>query len=111
MLIYKIFRADEWSAMQAAGRTNGAPIDIDDGFVHFSTADQARETAAKHFAGETDLMLVAADTARMGEALKWEVSRGGAEFPHLYAPFEMDHVLRADPLPLGPEGHVFPDMT
>lgn len=111
MLIYKIFRADEWAGMQAAGQTLGAPVDRQDGYVHFSTADQARETAARHFAGEEHLVLVTADTDAMGDHLKWEVSRGGAKFPHLYAPFHMDHVVAAVPLPLGPGGHRFPDLT
>ncbi len=109
MLIYKIFHSDEWAAMQAAGETAGAPIDLSDGYVHFSTAEQAMETAAKHFAGATGLWLIAAQTDRMN-ALKWEVSRGGAEFPHLYETFKMDHVLWAKELPLGADGHIFPDM-
>lgn len=97
--------------MLADGKTLGAPIDLADGFVHFSTADQAVETAAKHFAGQDNLILVTADTDRMGDALKWEVSRGGAEFPHLYAAFEMDHVVGHADLPLGPQGHIFPELS
>lgn len=108
MLIYKIFRTEEWADMQAAGETEGAPIDLADGYVHFSTAQQARETAAKHFAGVTGLWLIAAETDQMS-ALKWEISRGGAEFPHLYEPFKMDHVAWATELPLGDTGHIFPD--
>lgn len=111
MLIYKIFRADEWAQMQADGQTLGAPVDLADGFVHFSTAEQVRETAARHFAGEDNLILVTADTDAMGHHLKWEVSRGGAKFPHLFAPFRMDHVVRAKPLPLGPDGHIFEDLA
>lgn len=107
MLIYKIFRADEWAAMQEQGETLGAPIDLADGFVHFSTAEQAQETAAKHFAGASGLWLIAAETELMA-ALKWEVSRGGAEFPHLYAPFQMSHIVWSKELPLGNEGHQFP---
>lgn len=109
MLIYKIFRADEWAAFDAAGETLGAPIDLADGFVHFSTAEQAAETAAKHFAGEDGLMLLACDADAMGDALKWEVSRGGAEFPHLYAPLKRTDVLWAKPLPLEGDSHRFPD--
>ena len=86
MLIYKIFRADEWAVLQAQGATDGAPIDVADGFVHFSTAEQAAETAAKHFAGVEGLVLLACDADAMGNDLKWEVSRGGALFPHLYRP-------------------------
>ena len=107
MLIYKIFRTPEWEEMQEMGQTLGAPIDITDGYVHFSTAQQARETAAKHFAGETGLFLIAADTTKM-PALKWEISRGGAEFPHLYAPFEMAQVAWSEPLPLVDGVHQFP---
>ncbi|MEL6210725.1 MAG: DUF952 domain-containing protein, partial [Pseudomonadota bacterium] len=84
MLIYKIFRPGEWAALEQAGETAGAPIDVSDGFVHFSTAAQAAETAAKHFAGEGDLVLVAVDAEGLGADLKWEPSRGGALFPHLY---------------------------
>lgn len=107
MLIYKIFRADEWAAMQEQGETLGAPIDLADGFVHFSTAEQAQETAAKHFAGATDLWLIAAQTERM-DALKWEISRGGAEFPHLYEPFRMEQVDWARELPFTDGTHRFP---
>lgn len=110
MLIYKIFRSDEWADMQAKSETVGAPIDVSDGYVHFSTAKQAMETASKHFEGVDGLWLIAADTDRMA-ALKWEVSRGGAEFPHLYETFKMDHVVWAKALPLGADGHVFPDMS
>ena len=109
MLIYKIFRADEWAALQQAGETAGAPIDLADGFVHFSTAAQAAETAAKHFAGEDGLMLIACDADAMGEALKWEVSRGGAEFPHLYRTLRMADVVWARPLPLEGGTHRFPE--
>ena len=82
--IYKIAPEALWREAEKNGRFTGAPIDIADGFIHFSTAGQARETAAKHFAGQTDLVLVAVDGARLGDALKYEVSRGGALFPHLY---------------------------
>ena len=109
MLVYKIFRADEWAAFQAAGQTAGAPVDVADGFVHFSTAGQARETAAKHFSGEDDLVLLALDADALGEALKWEPSRGGALFPHLYRDLHMKDVLWHRPLPLGPDGHDFPE--
>jgi uncharacterized protein (DUF952 family) len=110
MEIYKILRAAEWQALRDAGETAGAPVDVADGYVHFSTAAQARETAAKHFAGEEGLMLAALDTDRMGEALKWEPSRGGALFPHLYAPLQLAHVVWCQPLPLGADGtHRFPE--
>jgi uncharacterized protein (DUF952 family) len=109
MEIYKILRADEWAALRAEGETRGAPIDQADGYVHFSTAEQARETAAKHFAGVEGLMLAALDPARMGAALKWEPSRGGALFPHLYGPLRLADVLWCQPLPLEGGAHRFPD--
>ena len=108
MLIYKIFRAPEWQAFEATGSTPGAPIDLADGYIHFSTAAQAAETAAKHFAGAPDLVLVAVDTDRLGTDLKWEPSRGGALFPHLYRELDATDVIWSRPLPLGATGHVFP---
>lgn len=108
MLIYKIFRADEWQAYQKAGRTNGAPIDVTDGYIHFSTAEQVVETAAKHFAGADGLMIVAFDSIALGDDLRWEPSRGGALFPHLYRALDASDVIWAKPYPLGPEGHVLP---
>ncbi len=112
MLIYKIFTAEEWAGLEAAGETRGAPVDLADGFVHFSDAGQVAETAAKHFTGREGLMLLAVEAQTLGEALKWEVSRGGALFPHLYAPLRRGDVLWARPLPLGPDGaHVFPALT
>ncbi|MFD0909261.1 DUF952 domain-containing protein [Ruegeria arenilitoris] len=109
MLIYKIFRAEEWAALQAQGETRGAPIDLADGFVHFSTAEQASETAAKHFAGVENLTLVACDAQKMGDDLKWEVSRGGALFPHLYRKMRMADVVWAKPLLLENGAHRFPE--
>ena len=109
MLIFKIFRSDEWAAFRAAGRTRGAPIDMADGFIHFSSAAQVVETAAKHFAGETGLVLVAFETEALGEALKWEPSRGGALFPHLYRDLTIDEVVWDKSLPLGTTGHIFPE--
>jgi uncharacterized protein (DUF952 family) len=108
MIIYKIFRAEEWADLRKAGKTAGAPVDEADGFVHFSTAAQAPETAAKHFAGEEGLYLVAVDADALGSAIRWEVSRGGAEFPHLYAKLQMEDVLWAQPLPLEDGVHQFP---
>jgi uncharacterized protein (DUF952 family) len=109
MLIYKIFRADEWAALQRDGETAGAPVDLADGFVHFSTAEQAAETAAKHFAGQEGLVLLACDGDAMGDALKWEVSRGGALFPHLFRKLRMEDILWDRPLPLIDGAHQFPD--
>ncbi|MFC6687186.1 DUF952 domain-containing protein [Jhaorihella thermophila] len=109
MLIYKIFRAPEWAALQEAGETAGAPVDLADGFIHFSTAEQVAETAAKHFAGEDGLVLLAVDAETLGEALRWEPSRGGALFPHLYRRLRLAEVLWAKPLPLVDGIHRFPE--
>lgn len=109
MLIYKIFRADEWAALQARGESPGAPVDLTDGFVHFSTAAQLAETAARHFSGADDLMLLACEAGTMGAALKWEPSRGGALFPHLYRKLRRDEVIWAKPLSLVDGRHRFPD--
>ncbi|MEM9872495.1 MAG: DUF952 domain-containing protein [Pseudomonadota bacterium] len=108
MLIYKIFRAPEWAALRANGQTPGAPIDVADGYVHFSTAAQAAETVAKHFAGQDDLFLLAVKADSLGDDLKWEVSRGGAEFPHLYREMRIADVHWAQPLPLVDGVHQFP---
>jgi uncharacterized protein (DUF952 family) len=108
MLVYKILAAEEWTKAKAAGVFEGAPIDRADGFIHFSTAEQAPETAAKWFAGCDDLTLAAIDAEALGADLRWEPSRGGALFPHLYAALPMSAVVWSRPLPLGPDGrHVF----
>lgn len=109
MLIFKIFRRPEWNALVAAGETAGAPVDLADGYIHFSTAAQVAETAARHFAAESDLVLVAVDVERLGDALRWEPSRGGALFPHLYRRLTMDDVVWDKSLPLGATGHIFPE--
>ncbi|MGB0498972.1 MAG: DUF952 domain-containing protein [Rubricella sp.] len=111
MLIYKIFRAPEWATLEARGETAGAPVDIADGFIHFSTAETVRETAAKHFGGEDGLILAACDAAAFGEDLKWEVSRGGALFPHLYRSLRLEEIIRTWPLPVGADGHRFPELA
>lgn len=108
MLIYKIFRADEWAAFDSQGETLGAAIDLSDGFIHFSTAGQAAETAAKHFVGAKDLMLLAFETDNMGDALEWEVSRGDALFPHLYRSLKLSEMVWVKPLPLKDGVHQFP---
>lgn len=109
MLIYKIFRRPEWDAFRAATETDGAPIDVSDGFIHFSTAAQVAETAAKWFATESDLVLVAVRADTLGAALKWEPSRGGALFPHLYRRLTLADVVWDKSLPLGATGHIFPE--
>ncbi|MDO9527461.1 MAG: DUF952 domain-containing protein [Gemmobacter sp.] len=109
MLIYKIFRRPEWDAFRVSGETAGAPVDLMDGFIHFSTAAQVAETAAKHFATESDLVLLALEADRLGPALKWEPSRGGALFPHLYRSLTQADVIWDKSLPLGASGHIFPE--
>ena len=108
--IYKICPQTLWREAERQGVFTGAPVDLADGFIHFSTAAQAPETARRHFAGQNDLLLVAVDAAKLGEALKFEVSRGGDLFPHLYAPLDLGAVRWVKPLPLGADGHVFPDF-
>src|SRR3954452_3988099 len=103
-LIYKIAPQALWRAAEALAEFDGAPVDLEDGFIHFSTAAQLRQTAAKHFAGERDLLLVAVDAERLGDALKWEPSRGGDLFPHLYGKLQLADVLAVDALPLRPDG-------
>ena len=109
--IYKISPAGLWREAERIGAFTGAPVDRADGFIHFSTAAQAAETAAKHFAGQDALLIVAADAGKLGNALKYEVSRGGVLFPHLYAPLALDAVRWVKPLPLGADGrHRFPAL-
>ena len=111
MHIYKIIGRDSWQSAVEAGTFAGAAIDLTDGYIHFSTAEQAKETAAKHFAGKSDLLLVAVETERLGDDLKWEPSRGGALFPHLYASLEPAIVAWVKELPLDENGvHQFPEM-
>lgn len=110
-LIYKICPQSLWRQAEREGVLAGAPVDLADGFIHFSTGAQVRETAAKHFSGQDDLLLVAIDEEKLGEALKYEISRGGQPFPHLYAPLPLDAVHWVKPLPLGADGrHLFPPL-
>ena len=105
---YKILTGPEMAALERDGSFAGAPVDIADGYIHLSTEEQLDETAAKHFAGQTDLHIAAVDLAAQGDTLRWEVSRGGALFPHLYTPLPVDKVRWVRPLPLGADGqHVF----
>lgn len=109
--IYKIVPEALWREAEKAGGFAGAPVDLADGFIHFSTAAQVAETAAKHFAGQSGLLLVAIDEAKLGPALRYEPSRGGALFPHLYEELKLTAVAWARPLPLGAEGrHEFPPL-
>lgn len=109
MPIYKIFRRPEWDAFRAAGDTAGAPVDLTDGYIHFSTKTQVAETAAKHFSTASDLVLLALDPEALGPELIWEPSRGGQLFPHLYRKLRINEVLWDKPLPLGASGHIFPE--
>ena len=109
-MIYKICTEDEWRDAERNGEFTGSAIDIADGFIHFSTAAQVEETARRHFAGQTDLVLVAVDPERLGDALIWEPSRGGDFFPHLHGALSAAAVASAVLLPLGDDGaHVFPE--
>jgi uncharacterized protein (DUF952 family) len=108
-IIYKICPASLWREAERLGCFVGSDVDLRDGFIHFSTAGQAAETAAKHFAGQSDLLLVRVDSAKLGDRLKWEPSRGGALFPHLYGGLALAAVSSVEPLPLGADGkHKFP---
>ncbi len=102
--IYKILHRDEWLAAQRAGVFVGSGIDHRDGYIHFSTATQAQETARLHFRGQADLMTLEVDAAALGPALVWEPSRGGSLFPHLYGSLPTEHVVAAHESPLDPEG-------
>ena len=109
-LIYKICPAVLWSDAEAKGRFDGAPIDLADGYIHFSTGAQVAETAAKHFAGQDELLLIAIEDERLGPALRYETSRGGALFPHLYAPLDPKVVRWIAPMPLKTDGsHILPE--
>ena len=109
-IVYKIVAADLWQAAEVSGVFAGAGIDLNDGFIHLSTGPQARRTAKLYFEGQANLMLVAADGPSLGEALKYEPSRDGDLFPHLYGPLPLAAVLSVRPLPVGPDGnHVFPE--
>ncbi len=110
MLIFKIFRADEWATLQADGETVGAPIDIADGYIHFSTADTVAETAAKYFAGVEGLVLLAVESEGL-DPLKWEPARDDVLFPHLYRRLRMDDVVWCQPLPLKDGVHQFPALS
>ena len=104
--------AEAWAAAVAAGRYVGTEDDRRDGFLHFSTAGQIAESARRHRAGQAGLVLVAVDPARLGDRVRWEPSRGGALFPHLYGPLYPAEAASVEPLPLGADGnHVFPPLA
>lgn len=109
--IYHMCRRAEWQAAQAAGFYAGSSQDAADGFIHFSTAAQVVESAARHRAGQSGLVLLAVNAAALGDALKWESSRGGQLFPHLYAMLPLDAVTWVEDLPLDHSGfHLFPQL-
>ncbi|HVY56651.1 MAG TPA: DUF952 domain-containing protein [Xanthobacteraceae bacterium] len=111
-VVYKISDAVLWREAERAGRFRGAPVDLADGYIHLSAADQVAETAVKHFSGQRDLVLVAVAADALGPALKWEPSRGGALFPHLYGPLPLAAVLWVKPLPLDADGRpVLPELA
>jgi uncharacterized protein (DUF952 family) len=107
-LIYKILTRSAWEAAAASGLYLGSPVDQADGFIHFSTAGQAAETARRHFQGQDDLVVLTVNAAALGDALKWEPSRGGALFPHLYGSLPTALVLGMRPAPLDASG--VPDL-
>ena len=110
--IYKICDAALWRNAEIAGTFRGAGIDERDGYIHFSSASQVKETAARHFSGVANLVLVAIDAGRLDAALRWEPAREGALLPHLYGELALDCVLWVKPLPLGDDGlHVFPGLA
>lgn len=103
---YKILTAEQMHALERDGSFAGSPVDLDDGYIHLSTADQLTETADRHFAGRTDLHVAAVDLGSFGGSLKWEPSRGGALFPHLYGPLLLETVVAYSPLERGDNGKV-----
>ena len=110
-MIYHMCPAEAWQAAMRIGEYRGTADDLRDGFIHFSTADQVAESARRHRAGQAGLLLIAVESARLGDRLKWEASRGGALFPHLYGPLDPAEIARVEPLPLGADDeHVFPPL-
>lgn len=110
VVIYKVVPRAMWVEALNAGHFGGGPVDLRDGYIHLSTADQVEETVRLHFAGQGVLMLIGIDAEALGPALKWELSRGGALFPHLYGNLPLSAVVSSLELPSGPDGfHPFPD--
>jgi len=104
MRVYKILARGEWAVAVAGGSFEGSAVDLQDGFIHFSTAAQAQETARRHFAGQAGLVVLEVEADDLGAALRWEASRGGDLFPHLYGPLAVDRVRAVSDAPLGPDG-------
>jgi len=108
-LIFHVCPAEAWEAAIVSGAYHGSADDTRDGYLHFSGGGQVRESVAKHRAGQTGLVMLVVDPDVLGDALRWELSRGGALFPHLYGPLPVDAPGQVTPLPLGDDGlHVFP---
>ena len=111
-MVFKIMTQEQWLDAKSTGVFHGAPIDVADGYIHLSEEHQVQATADKHFAGTGGLILAAVDATSLGAALVYEVSRGKALFPHLYAPLDMSSVIWARPMPLGADGrHQLPDLS
>lgn len=111
-IIYHMADKDEWETAKKSGSYLGSANDIKDGFIHFSTQETVIESAAKHRAGEENLLLLAVQSDAIGDALKWEAARGGVLFPHLYCPLKSEWVVREDPLPVDQDGlHIFPELN
>ncbi len=109
--IYKIATRAQWADAEQAGQFTGAPVDLQDGYIHFSTAETVAETAARHFAGQSGLLLIAVNAAQLGDHLRYEISRGGLAFPHLYANLQLTAVRWVKDLPLDSDGkHQFPEL-
>lgn len=111
MIVYKVCSEALWRDAEREGLFRGAPVDLQDGYIHFSTAAQVAETLARHFAGQKDLLLISVEADRLGDGLKWEPSRGGALFPHLYGELDLSAVTKISPLPLDAKGiHTLPPL-
>ena len=110
-MIYHMCPTETWDAAVRVGEYRGTADDLRDGFIHFSAAEQITESARRHRAGQKGLVLIAVESARLGDRLRWEKSRGGALFPHLYGALDPAEVASVAPLPLGPDGeHIFPPL-
>lgn len=106
VVAYKVLTADQMADLERDGSFAGAPVDLADGYIHLSTADQLDETVSKHFAGETELHVAAVDLPALGDAVVWEPSRGGALFPHIYAALPLSAVIAYGPLDRGEDGKI-----
>ena len=110
-MIYKICTKDQWDTATENKRFEGAPIDLQDGYIHFSTSEQVAATAAKHFAGQSSLLLLAIDESKLNDKLKWEPARGGDLFPHLYDVLKVEDVVSVMDMPLDADGqHQIPEF-